>query len=151
MASHNDWMQYTEGYQVFHPKNMHEKTDIWNKKRVCIADDDPDLLEIYSKKFMMEGFEVISAMDGEAALSAIRQQLPDVVLLDLEMPRKNGLEVLQEMRADQTIAKIPVIILSNLDHEDIFSAAGRYETKFYLLKSMTTPQKAVEYVREVLQ
>ncbi|MBP9728508.1 MAG: response regulator [Candidatus Moranbacteria bacterium] len=123
---------------------------IWEKKKVCIIDDDADLREIYLMKFNQEGFDVSLAINGEEGLKSIREKTPDIILLDLQMPVKNGIEVLQELQADKELAKIPVIILTNIDNEDAFREVGEYETRFYLIKSLTTPQQAVDYVREVL-
>lgn len=124
--------------------------DIWQKKKVCIIDDDPNLREIYLMKFNQEGFDVSLAVDGEEGMKLIRDNRPDIILLDLQMPVKNGVEVLQELEADGELSKIPVIILTNIDNEDAFREVGKFETRFYLIKSLTTPQKAVDYVKEVL-
>ena len=124
--------------------------EIWIKKKVCIIDDDPDLREIYLTKFNQEGFDVSLAVDGEEGLRIIREKHPDIILLDLQMPVKNGIEVLQELDKDEAFSKIPVIVLTNIDNEEAFKEVGKFETRFYLIKSLTTPQKAVDYVKEVL-
>lgn len=124
--------------------------EIWSKKKVCIIDDDPDLREIYLTKFNQEGFDVSLAVDGEEGLRIIREKHPDIILLDLQMPVKNGIEVLQELDKDEAFSKIPVIVLTNIDNEEAFKEVGKFETRFYLIKSLTTPQKAVDYVKEVL-
>jgi two-component system alkaline phosphatase synthesis response regulator PhoP len=128
----------------------HMTEEIWQKKKVCIIDDDPNLREIYLMKFNQEGFDVSLAINGEEGMQSIREKRPDIILLDLQMPVKNGVEVLQELEADSELSKIPVIILTNIDNEDAFREVGKFETRFYLIKSLTTPQKAVDYVREVL-
>ena len=127
-----------------------EEEDLWGKKKVCIIDDDANLREIYLMKFNAEGFDVSLATDGEEGLRVIRETHPDIILLDLQMPVKNGVEVLRELQADAELSKIPVIVLTNIDNEDAFKEIGEFETRFYLIKSLTTPQKAVDYVREVL-
>jgi|SRR6185369_6586541 len=124
--------------------------EVWQKKKVCIVDDDENLREIYSTKFNAEGFEVLLAEDGEIGLGVIREKKPDIVLLDIQMPVKDGLTVLGEMQADQELRKIPVIMLTNVDDEETIRAIGKFETRFYLIKSLTSPQKAVDYVREVI-
>ncbi|MFZ3032030.1 MAG: response regulator [Candidatus Moraniibacteriota bacterium] len=127
-----------------------EEQDIWAKKKVCIVDDDADLREIYSMTFNREGFDVVLATDGEEGLKMIRAERPDIILLDLHMPVKNGIEVLEELDHDKELSKIPVIVLSNIDHEEAFKKVGEFETRFYLIKSLNSPQKVVDYVREVL-
>lgn len=124
--------------------------NMWTKKKVCIIDDDAHLREIYLMKFDQEGFDVSLATNGEEGMSVIRTERPDIILLDLQMPVKSGTEVLQELQADEELRKIPVIVLTNIDNEDAFKEVGEFDTRFYLIKSLTTPQKAVDYVREVL-
>jgi CheY-like chemotaxis protein len=118
---------------------------------VCIIDDDPSIQEIYRMKFIQEGFLVISAVNGEEGVALVRAKRPDIVFLDIQMPVKNGVEVLEMMKADPEISRIPVVILSNQDDQAWFKRIGELNaTKFYLIKALTTPQKAVDIVREVL-
>lgn len=127
-----------------------EAQDVWEKKKVCIIDDDANIREIYLTKFNQEGFDVSLAMNGEEGLRVIRETKPDIILLDLQMPIMSGVMVLDELHKDEVLSKIPVIILTNIDHEEAFKEVGKFDTRFYLIKSLTTPQKAVDYVREVL-
>lgn len=120
------------------------------KKKVCIIDDADSIRDIYSIKFSQEGFDVVSACNGEEGLAIMRKEKPDVILLDMQMPVKNGLDVLNEMESDEAIANIPVIILSNVDDEKSVMKAGDLETRFYLIKALNSPQKVVDIVREVL-
>ena len=118
---------------------------------VCIIDDDPSIREISRMKFVQEGFSVISAVNGEEGVALVRAKRPDIVFLDIQMPVKNGVEVLEMMKADPEISRIPVVILSNQDDQAWFKRIGELNaTKFYLIKALTTPQKAVDIVREVL-
>lgn len=117
---------------------------------MCIIDDDANVREIYLTKFNKEGFDVTLAVNGEEGLRVIREKKPDIILLDLQMPVKNGIEVLQELDTDKALSRIPVIVLTNIDNEEAFKEVGKFETRFYLIKSLTTPQKAVDYVNEVL-
>jgi len=119
-------------------------------KKICIIDDEDDIREIYSMKFKSDGFKVISAADGEAGLNLMREQKPDIILLDLQMPVKNGLDVLKEMKNDKSIKSIPVVVLSNISDEKTFAEVGKFETHFYIVKALTTPQKVVDIVHEVL-
>lgn len=127
-----------------------ENSEIWKKKKVCIIDDNEDIRAIYHTKFDVEGFDVSLAINGEEGLRVIREAKPDVILLDIEMPVKNGIEVLQELRLDPLLMKIPVIMLTNQDSEDAFKTVGEFNTRFYIIKSLTTPQKVVDLVREAL-
>lgn len=125
--------------------------DVFGKRVVCIVDDDVNIQEIYRIKFESEGFETIAAMNGDEGLVLIRSQHPDIVLLDLQMPVKDGIEVLEALKSDPTLSRIPVVVLSNQDNQASFKRIGELDaTRFYLVKSLTTPQKAVDVVREVL-
>lgn len=126
------------------------KNILEESKKVCIIDDEDDIREIYSMKFDSEGFKVISAANGEEGLKLMREQKPDVVLLDLQMPVKSGIDVLKEMRRDKSIKSIPVVVLSNISEEKTFAKVGKFNTHFYIVKALTTPQKVVDIVHEVL-
>ena len=122
-----------------------------NGKLVCLIDDDANIRDIYERKFLQSGFDIVSAKDGEEGLRAIALNHPDIILLDIQMPVMGGMEVLKELKKDEDLVKIPVVILSNVDDEVVFSEIGKeYVTKFYLVKSLTTPQKVVGIVREIL-
>lgn len=125
--------------------------DVFGKRVVCIVDDDANIQEIYRVKFESEGFETIAALNGDEGLALIKSQRPDIVLLDLQMPVKDGIEVLESLKRDPELSRIPVVVLSNQDNQESFRRIGELDaTRFYLVKSLTTPQKAVDVVREVL-
>ena len=99
----------------------------------------------------MEGFETIDAGDGQAALTLIRAERPAVVLLDIQMPVMDGLEVLAHLKADPELKDIPVVILSNIDSEDIFQKVTELgSAEYYLVKSLVDPQKVVDVTIEAL-
>lgn len=118
---------------------------------ICIVDDNDDIRDIYRTKFKMEGFETIDAGDGQAALTLIRAERPAVVLLDIQMPVMDGLEVLAHLKADPELKDIPVVILSNIDSEDIFQKVTELgSAEYYLVKSLVDPQKVVDVTIEAL-
>lgn len=80
--------------------------------KILIADDYPDNVRLLATRLQSEGYEFISAGDGEEALSRLRAEEPDMLLLDVNMPKKDGFQVLAEMRSDPAIAHIPVIVIS---------------------------------------
>ncbi len=80
--------------------------------KILIADDRPDNLQLLATRLESEGYSFIGAADGEEALAKLRAELPDLVLLDINMPKKDGFEVLKDMRADPNVSYIPVIILT---------------------------------------
>lgn len=123
----------------------------FQRKRVLLIDDEAYLREIYSLELSREGFDVLLATNGAEGIEAIRREQPDVILLDLQMPVKNGFDVLETLSQDAKLKRIPVIILSNVDEMDSFKKAGEFETHFYLVKALTTPSKVAKLLREVLK
>jgi len=86
-------------------------------KKILIADDEPDILEILEYNLTVEGFTVIKAKDGDEALQLARQQQPDLIILDVMMPRKTGMEVCQILRSQPDFANTLIIILTALNDE----------------------------------
>lgn len=118
--------------------------------KICIVDDDPNIVELYGAKLKSEGFEVISASDGEEGLELIKKEMPDLVLLDIMMPKKDGLSVLKDLRNSEEISRIPVIVLSNVSDDETATKIGEFSTSFFVVKSLTTPQKIVGLTKEAL-
>lgn len=122
----------------------------FQQKRVLLVDDEAYLREIYSLELGREGFDMLLAKNGEEGLELIEREKPDAILLDLQMPVKNGFDVLEHLSKNPELKKIPVIILSNVDEEEAFKKAGQYSTHFYLVKALTTPIKVAKLLREVI-
>lgn len=117
----------------------------WRHKTVCIVDDDENIRTIYRTKFVNDGFTVIAAKNGEEGLELIRKAHPDVVLLDIEMGVLGGVGVLQELKKDTELSKIPVVVLSNIEDQRVFEQIeGMGLAKYYLIKSLTETQKVVD-------
>ncbi len=97
-----------------------------SKHQILICDDDPLLIELMSFRLKAKGFDVITAMDGEEALSKLASEQPSLVVLDAMMPRLDGFEVLSRMKGDSAVSHIPVIMLTAQKGEkDIVSALER--------------------------
>jgi DNA-binding response OmpR family regulator len=79
---------------------------------VLVADDDDDILLLVTTRLRRDGFEVISARNGEEALALAQERLPDIAVLDIGMPKVDGLEVLQRMRSDELLKRIRVVLLT---------------------------------------
>jgi CheY-like chemotaxis protein len=123
-----------------------------DQKLICIIDDNDDIREIYRTKFASEGIETVTASDGAEGLMVIRQKHPAVVLLDIQMPVLDGIGVLRELKADPELSKIPVIILSNVDSDDMFQTVTELgAAEYYMVKSLVDPQRVIDTTLEVLQ
>jgi len=102
--------------------------------KLLVVDDDRDIVEMLSRKLIKEGYEVVQAFDGEEALLKVKQDDPDIILLDLMMPKLNGFEVLKEIREKHNERWRPVIIISaNNDMAAINKSYGM-EADHYLTK-----------------
>ena len=99
-----------------------------NKRTVLLADDDPGLRRLVGATLGSEHFNLLSAADGEETLSVARQRLPALILLDINMPRRNGLEVCRMLKADPTTSHIKIVMLtasgSDVDRTRAFEAAA---------------------------
>jgi len=121
------------------------------KHSVLIIEDDPLLTKMYETKFVSEGFAVTKAADGEEGLKVALSGHPDMILLDVMMPRLSGIDMLSQLRTDSWGASAPVIILSNLSQEQEGEKAKALGVKEYLVKANFTPAELVEKVRSHLK
>lgn len=119
--------------------------------KVLLVEDDPAIAEMYKIRFEAEGFSVIRVLDGDEALTISQKELPDIILLDVMMPKKDGTEVLIELKKDPKTKAIPVIFLTNLGGrmEDT-KAAQDLGAEDLIFKALTTPQEVVEKIKKVL-
>ncbi len=118
-------------------------------KIVC-AEDDKLISTSLVEGFTAAGFEVTAAADGEEAVAKIKEVKPDVVLLDIMMPKLDGYGVVWELKSDPATASIPVIMLTNLSDSDTLSKILEAGVTDYLLKSEQTIDQIVVKVNEVL-
>jgi CheY-like chemotaxis protein len=118
--------------------------------KIIIVEDDPLMSRMYQKIFTFQGYEVEMATDGEEGLEKIRTTRPTVVLMDIMMPKMNGLEVLEHLKNDPELKTIPVIILTNLaGQQDAETALAKGAVK-YIIKSEHEPKEIEEMVKEVI-
>ena len=120
-------------------------------KKILLIEDDPFLSEIYIIKFKEAGFEISLAQDGSLGLQRIKEEMPDLVLLDIVMPNVDGLEVLRTMKNDASIRNIPVVILSNLGEQEDIKRGLELGAEFYIVKAHYTPTEVVARVKTVLE
>src|SRR3989338_6525425 len=119
--------------------------------KILLVEDDPLMIRMYQRKLSSDGYNVDLAVNGEEGLVKIRSFRPDLVLLDIMMPKLNGLQVLERVKSDPTIAAIPVVILTNLggSQEDI-ERGLELGAVAYLVKSAYRPDQVLAKVKEVL-
>lgn len=120
------------------------------KIHVLLVEDDVFLAGIYQKKFELEGFKVSLADNGEKALTDVKRKHPDIILLDILLPKLDGFAVLEKLKADSASKDIPVILLTNLGQKDDVEKGLKAGAADYLIKAHFKPSEVVEKVRQVL-
>lgn len=117
---------------------------------VLVVEDDPALAALYDEKFQKEGFKTLIARDGAAGLNMAITKNPDFILLDVMLPKMNGLEMLEKLIASPIGHGIPVIVLSNLTEKEEKERAIKLGAKDYLSKAMQSPEEIVNKVKKYL-
>src|SRR5262249_19127150 len=107
--------------------------------KILLVDDDAFTIEAYRKKLLAQGFEVQTAADGLAAVKMLNQERPDLVVLDLMMPKFNGFEVLKYVRSQEGLKDLRVVVLSNFYTSDGTDKGGVSQADVSLLKSNCIP------------
>jgi len=106
---------------------------------ILLVEDDPAVAGMYKLKLEMDGYKVTVAGDGEEGLRVAREQKPQLIFLDVRLPKMDGMSVLEAMRGDDRTRHIPVLILSNYGEPPLIERGLRLGAREYLLKSETTP------------
>lgn len=126
------------------------KNTINQTKKIIIIEDEKILGEIIFKKLVSEGYQVSLAYDGEDGIKMVREQVPDLVLLDLVMPKKNGLEVLEDMKSDNKLKSIPVVVISNSGQQTEIEKVVELGVRDYIIKAQFSPDDVLEKVKKYL-
>ena len=106
---------------------------------ILLVEDDPAVAGMYKLKLEMEGYRVTVAGDGEEGLRIAREMRPQLIFLDIRLPKMDGISVLEAMRGDDKTRHIPVLILSNYGEPPLIERGLKLGAREYLLKSETTP------------
>lgn len=120
------------------------------KIKILLIEDDAFLLSMYTAKFELENFDVTVAEDGEKGIKLAFNNLPDIILLDIILPKMDGFEVLKEIKADENLKNIPVLLLTNLSQKDDIERGLGLNAEDYLIKAHFTPAEVVDRVKKVL-
>ena len=123
-----------------------------NKKiKVLIIEDDSYILDMYKIKFESSNFEVISASDGAEGLKILEKKKPDIILLDIIMPKMDGFGVLKAIKSNSAIAKIPVVLLTNLGQRGDIEKGLELGATSYIIKAHFTPSEIVKKINDILK
>ena len=119
---------------------------------ILLVEDDESLVATYKAKFEQEGFTISVEKDGEGGLKSALAHHPDIILLDIRIPKMDGMAVMKKLREDKWGEKVPIIIITNFDINDSrISEVVSNHPAYYLLKADTTLDEMVDRVREVLE
>ncbi len=118
--------------------------------KIAIIEDDPTISQMYRMKFEAEGFDVQLADNGARGVSMVHSFAPDIILLDMQMPKMSGDEALEQIRSKSWGKTVPVIVLTNLGAEEAPKSLHSLGIHSYIVKADLTPKQVVERVKEAL-
>jgi CheY-like chemotaxis protein len=119
--------------------------------RVLFVEDDASVAQMYRLKLELDGYLVDVAGDGLLALEKARSEQPDIIFLDIRLPKLDGLSVLEALREDESTARIPVVILSNWNEKELVERGARLGALDHLIKSQTTPTRLSQRLKDWLK
>jgi DNA-binding response OmpR family regulator len=120
-------------------------------KKILFIEDESSLQKTFSDFLRSEGYEIISALDGETGLRLAKEKNLDLILLDLILPKVHGFEVLKELKTDPKTKEIPIIVLTNLEGMGDVEKALELGATTYLVKAQYTLEEVVEKLKEIIE
>ncbi|MCD5396472.1 MAG: response regulator [Candidatus Pacebacteria bacterium] len=119
--------------------------------KILIIEDDKFLRELIARKLTKEGYEIVEAIDGEEGFKKVKEEMPDLILLDLILPGIDGFGVLEKIKDEPKTSLIPVLILSNLGQKDEIEKGLKLGAVDFLVKAHFTPEEIVEKIKTILK
>jgi len=120
------------------------------KSTILLVEDDQFLAELYATKLNLEGYEVILASDGERGLKLATDKVPNLILLDIILPKMDGFEMLKKLKSNKKTSAIPVILLTNLSQKDEVKKGLNLGANDYLIKAHFMPSEVINKIKKVL-
>ncbi|MEX0869965.1 MAG: response regulator [Candidatus Spechtbacterales bacterium] len=120
-------------------------------RTILVVEDDSFLSSLITTKLTKEGYRVIEAADGDAALAQVKEKDFDLILLDLILPGKSGTEVLKTLKETEGIKDVPVLVLTNLGEEDDIENITQLGAIDYMIKANFTPAEIAEKVKDIFE
>lgn len=118
--------------------------------KILLVEDDPLIYRMYQKLFSLEGFETETAENGQEGLDKLATFKPDVILLDIMMPKMNGLEMLTKLKSEESTKDIPVAVLTNVSDMGVANEIFAKGADLSIVKSETEPDTVIEWINSVL-
>lgn len=120
------------------------------QKKITIIEDEEIILDLLQKKLIQEGYDVSVARNGEEGIETLKEIKPDLLLLDIIMPKKSGFQVMEEMNQDAELKKISIIVISNSGQPVELDKAQKLGAKDWLIKTNFDPHEVVEKVIKLI-
>lgn len=120
-------------------------------KKILIIEDDKSLQQLLGDMLESEGFKVVKAYNGEDGSDLVKSENPDIVLLDLRLPKKDGFEVLRELKADAATSSIPVLVFTNLETPEHINRAIEAGATNYIVKSNYDLEDILKKIKQILE
>jgi len=120
------------------------------KRKIAIIEDEAEIARLYKLKFERSGYEVVTAADGVQALEVLERARPDIILLDVLLPRASGDELLAKVRATDWGKDIKVVVMTNVSRQEAPDAFNRLNISRYIVKADMTPDEIEKLVKEEL-
>ncbi len=123
---------------------------LMKKKKVLVVEDDSNLRQALVEFLETDNFSVVSATDGENAITLTKDNMPDIVLLDIILPKKDGFDVIRELKSDEKTKDIPIVLLTNLGSLSDIEKALELGATTYLVKGDYQLKEVVDKIKEIL-
>ena len=118
---------------------------------ILLIEDEEMLANMYETKFKNEGYNIRKALDGETGLKMAREEKPDLILLDIIMPKLDGFSVLKKLKEDPKTKSVPIVLLTNLGQDEDVKKGQALGAEGYLVKANLTPAQVVDKVKQYLK
>ena len=120
-------------------------------KKILFVEDEESLQKVMGEMLEQNDYQMLRALDGEAGISAAKKELPDLILLDLILPKKNGFEVLEALKQDATTKNIPVIVMTNLEGSTEIERALSLGATTYMVKANYKLEEVLAKIQDALE
>lgn len=120
------------------------------KIKILLVEDEKSIADMYKMKFEREGWEVVYIDNGDGVLKTVVEKKPDIVLLDIILPKADGFSVLKELKENSQTKKVPIVMLTNLGQEEDIKKGKDLGADGYLVKANLTPAQVVEEIKKIL-
>lgn len=118
--------------------------------KLLLVEDEDFIRDLYKRQFEKSGFIIDAIATGNDGLNAALKNIYDLIILDIMLPDLNGIEILKQLKQNETVRNIPVVLLTNLGQDDVIKEGFKFGAVGYLIKAAYTPEQVVKEVTSIL-